>query len=48
MDLSPAALAGMGFIAQAGYSGDVTTDLVIGEDGLPRAVRVPESMEVRF
>jgi hypothetical protein len=48
MDLSPAALAGMGFITQAGYTGDVTTDLVIGQDGLPRAVRVPESVEIRF
>ena len=48
MDLSPAALAGMGFVTQAGYSGDVTTDLVIGEDGLPRAVRLPESFQIRF
>ena len=48
MELSPAALAGMGFITQAGNSGDVTTDLAIGEDGLPRAVRVPESVGIRF
>ena len=48
MDLSPAALARMGFVTQAGYTGDVTTDLVVGEDGLPRAVRVPESVEIRF
>ena len=48
VDLSPAALARMGFLTQAGYSGDVTADLVVGEDGLPRAVRVPESAEFRF
>ena len=31
-DLTPAALARMGFVIQAGYSSDVTTDLMVGED----------------
>ena len=48
MDLSPAALARLGFVTQAGYSNEVTTDLAIGQDGLPRAVRVPESVEIRY
>ena len=47
-DLTPAALARLGFVIQAGYSSDVTTDLMVGEDGLPRAVRVPESVEIRY
>jgi len=48
VELSPAALARMGFITQAGYGNEVTTDMVIGEDGLPRAVRVPESVGIQF
>ena len=46
MDLSPAALARLGFIPQSGYSSDVTAELAIGEDGLPRAVRLPDSAEI--
>ncbi len=46
MDMSPAALARLGFVAQAGYTNDVTAELAIGEDGLPRAVRLPDSAEI--
>ena len=46
--LTPAALARMGFVIQAGGAAEVTTDLMVGEDGLPRAVRVPESVGIRF
>ena len=46
MDLSPAALARLGIVTQAGYSSDVTAELAIGEDGLPRAVRLPDSAEI--
>jgi Zn-finger nucleic acid-binding protein len=48
MDLTPAALARLGFVTQAGYPNEVTADLAIGEDGLPRAVRLPESVEIRY
>ena len=46
MDLSPDALARLGFITQAGYPSEITAELAIGEDGLPRAVRLPESVEI--
>ena len=47
-ELTPAALARMGFMIQASGASEVTTDLMVGEDGMPRAVRVPESVGVRF
>jgi hypothetical protein len=46
--LTPAALARMGFVVQADYSGEVETDLMVGSDGVPRAVRVPESVSIRY
>ena len=47
-DLTPAALARMGFLIQTASANEVTTEVAVGEDGLPRAVRVPESFGVRF
>lgn len=47
-ELTPAALARMGFVIRAAGAGEVTADLMVGEDGVPRAVRVPESMGIRF
>jgi len=47
-ELTPAALARMGFVIQTAGAGEVTTDLMVGEDGVPRAVRVPESVGIRF
>jgi hypothetical protein len=48
-DLTPAALARMGFVIQTAYNNnEVTAELMIGEDGLPRAVRVPESVGIRY
>jgi len=39
-NLSPDALASMGVNVDPLWGGDVQTDLVVGEDGLPRAVRI--------
>jgi hypothetical protein len=47
-ELTPAALARMGFEIQSSYSSDVTADLMVGQDGLPRAVRVTESVDIRY
>jgi hypothetical protein len=47
-DLTPAALARMGFVIQTAYNNEVTAELMVGEDGLPRAVRVPESVGIRY
>lgn len=47
-DLTPAALARMGFVIQTAYNSAVTAELMVGEDGLPRAVRVPESVGIRY
>jgi hypothetical protein len=47
-DLTPAALARMGFSIQSVSGSYVTTDLMVGEDGLPRAVRLSESAENRY
>ena len=47
-ELTPAALARMGFVIQSSYNSDVTADLMVGQDGLPRAVRVPESVDIRY
>jgi hypothetical protein len=47
-DLTPAALARMGFAIQTAYNSSVTAELMVGQDGLPRAVRVPESVGIRY
>jgi hypothetical protein len=47
-DLTPAALARMGFVIHTASNSEVTAELMVGEDGLPRAVRVPESVGIRF
>jgi predicted anti-sigma-YlaC factor YlaD len=47
-ELTPAALARMGFVIQSSYNSDVTAELMVGQDGLPRAVRVPESVDIRY
>jgi hypothetical protein len=48
-DLTPGALARMGFVIQTAYNNnEITAELMIGEDGLPRAVRVPESVGIRY
>jgi hypothetical protein len=47
-ELSPAALARMGFVIQGAAVNEVVTDLIVGEDGMPRAVRVPESVGIRY
>jgi len=47
-DLTPAALARMGLVIQTASNNVVTAELMVGEDGLPRAVRVPESVGIRF
>lgn len=39
-ELQPAALAHMGIYVDAGYAGGIPADVLVGEDGLPRAVRV--------
>jgi hypothetical protein len=47
-ELTPAALARMGFAISTASTSELTTDLMVGEDGLPRAVRVPESVGIRY
>jgi hypothetical protein len=47
-DLTPVELARMGFVVRTAYNNEVTAELMVGEDGLPRAVRVPESVGIRF
>jgi hypothetical protein len=47
-DLTPAALARMGVAMQSATVSPVATDVLVGQDGLPRAVRVPESFGIRF
>ena len=42
-ELQPTALARMGFYVDAGYTSSIPADVVVGEDGLPRAVRVVET-----
>jgi len=44
-ELQPTALARMGIYVDAGYTADIPADVVVGEDGLPRAVRLVEAME---
>ena len=47
-DLTPAALARMGVVIQSASANAVATEVLVGQDGLPRAVRVPESFGIRF
>jgi len=44
-ELQPTALARMGIYVDAGYASSIPADVVAGEDGLPRAVRVVETAE---
>jgi hypothetical protein len=44
-ELQPTALARMGVYVDAGYASSIPADVVVGEDGLPRAVRVVEITE---
>jgi hypothetical protein len=42
-DLYPEALASMGVEVDPSFAGDLAADVVVGEDGLPRAVRISEN-----
>jgi hypothetical protein len=42
-DLDPAALASMGVEVDPSWAGELSADLVVGEDGLPRAVRITDN-----
>ncbi len=42
-DLYPEALASMGFDIDPASASDVPADVVVGEDGIPRAVRITEN-----
>lgn len=42
-DLHPEALASMGIDVDPEWMGDIPVDVVVGEDGLPRAVRITEN-----
>jgi hypothetical protein len=42
-DLDPDALASMGVEVDPSWAGDLPTDVVVGEDGLPRAVRIADN-----
>ncbi len=42
-ELNPEALASMGVDVDPAYSGRLAADVVVGEDGLPRAVRLTEN-----
>ncbi len=44
-DLVPAALASLGIDVDPARSGDVPADVVIGEDGIPRAVRITDGSQ---
>ena len=44
-ELQPTALARMGIYVDASYTADIPADVVVGEDGLPRAVRVIEAID---
>ena len=43
-ELQPAALARMGIYVDAGFAAEIPADVVVGEDGLPRAVRLVEAI----
>jgi hypothetical protein len=42
-DLSPDELASMGVAVDPSWANDLQADMVVGEDGLPRAVRITET-----
>ena len=44
-ELQPIALAHMGIYVDAADSSDIHAELLLGEDGFPRAVRVAEEMQ---
>jgi len=44
-DLYPEALASMGVEVDPAWAGDLPADVVVGEDGLPRAVRIAENAQ---
>lgn len=44
-DLYPEALASMGFDIDPASASDVPADVVVGEDGIPRAVRITENAQ---
>jgi len=44
-ELEPTALARLGILVDASYGNDIPAEIVVGEDGLPRAVRVIETSE---
>jgi hypothetical protein len=43
--LEPAALARLGILVDSAYGSEIPADIVVGEDGVPRAVRVIEMAE---
>ena len=43
--LQPAALARMGIAVDLGYPNDIAADVMVGEDGLPRAVRLVDAID---
>ena len=47
-ELPRAALVRMGFAVEAAYEGGVIADVVEGQDGLPRAVRLPQSLDMSY
>lgn len=44
-DLYPEALASMGIDIDPEWAGDIPADVVVGEDGIPRAVRIAENAQ---
>ena len=44
-DLYPEALASMGIDVDPAWASDVAADVVVGEDGIPRAVRITENAQ---
>ena len=44
-DLAPEALASLGIDVDPAGSGEVAADLVVGEDGIPRAVRITDGSQ---
>jgi hypothetical protein len=44
-DLYPEALASMGIDVNPAWSGDMSAEVVVGEDGFPRAVRLAENSQ---
>ncbi len=44
-DLYPEALASMGVEVDPSWTGNLPADVVVGEDGLPRAVRIAENSQ---